>query len=280
MPPETRAADRRCATPAPVRRRRRGSRRTRPPPRRSASPRVRVRTARTRGSWSLWSGVPLATSTPARGNDRRPSRWPQRLITVARPRFDGSTWVDYPAAGRRPGSDPDARAPNPPLLLRYVCEKRDEVVHELVVRARPGRVVVGVCPLAIDQGQVPLRDAGLAGQDRRRVQDPLSAEGGSERVDVEPLREVMAVGGLDVQDALRGVRVPLGDRAGVDGQAFRVVPRGAVEPLEPPPREHPGVAPDRGELAGLHPAAGIAACRQVAEMGLSGDEGGWRGLGV
>ena len=83
-----------------------------------------------------------------------------------------------------------------------------------------------------------------------------------------------------LEDRLRRVRVAGRDGAGVDRQPHRVVPGGAVEALQAPSPERLGVAADRGQLARPHPAAGAAACREVAEVGLGGGESGRRGLGV
>src|SRR3989442_1595564 len=88
------------------------------------------------------------------------------------------------------------------------------------------------------------------------------------------------MGRSDVEDALRRVGVPRGDRPGVDRQALRVVPGGAVQALQPGPGEHLGIALDRRYLPRLIPATWITVCGEVAEVRLSCNQARGRGLGV
>src|SRR5207253_10843994 len=121
-------------------------------------------------------------------------------------------------------------------------------------------------------------NARLVGEQRRSVEDPLPSERGAEGVDAKTSRQIVTMRRSDVEDALRRVGVSGGDRPRVDGQALRVVPRGAVQALQARPGEHLRIALDRGDLARLVPAAWIAARGGVAEVGLWRNQGRGRRL--
>ena len=90
----------------------------------------------------------------------------------------------------------------------------------------------------------------------------------------------MAVHRLHVEDRLGRVGVAVRDRARVDRQPERVIPRAAVEVPEAGARQHARVALDRGDVPGPVPPAWVTARRQPSDMGLRGDEVRRRGVGV
>lgn len=65
----------------------------------------------------------------------------------------------------------------------------------------------------VDQGQVARRDAGLFRQNLRGVKNSGSAQLGSECVDEQAVRQIVAHSGSDVEDALRRVGVAIGHAA-------------------------------------------------------------------
>ena len=205
------------------------------------------------------------------GGGRRERRPPWALAPRARSRGLGLRLLDgmLRCSARSPIG---LRSSPEPLVVRVVVsgpladlpEERQQVLQEVVLRAGRVGVVVGVGGVTVHQHQVALRDARLRRQVAGRVQHPLSAERGPERVDAELPRQVVAVRGVHVEDLLRRVGVARGHRARVDRQALRVVPRRAVQALQAPAGEGAGVAPDRGDLARLVPAARVPARRPGA----------------
>jgi hypothetical protein len=109
------------------------------------------------------------------------------------------------------------------------------------------------------------------GQDAGGLQHPVSAECGAEGIDRGVLAQVVAVDRMYVEDALGRIRVSLRNGSGVDGQPQRVVPGRPVVAQEPRAAEHRRVAVDRRDLV-AHPAARVAAAREVTEMGLGRDQ--------
>src|SRR5207249_7365772 len=99
-------------------------------------------------------------------------------------------------------------------------------------------------------------------------------------VDAKTSRQIVTMRRSDVEDALRLVGVSGRDRPRVDGQALRVVPRGAIQALQTRPGEHLRIAQDRGYLARLVPATWIAARGEPTEVRLGRNQARGRRLRV
>ena len=150
------------------------------------------------------------------------------------------------AARNRPGRNLTVRTD--------FAQERHEVIEECVVGVGPGRVVVSVGGLAVDQGEVAHRYVRLFSQDLRRVKHLSSSKASSEGVDQQALREGVTHGGVDVEHALGRIRVPVGHCSRVIGQALGEVPLCPIGVLDPCPREHRCEAVDRRESSRAVPA--------------------------
>src|SRR4051794_30664196 len=248
-----------------------------------------------RSSTTRTSSRSGSASSPSRHGPRRPSS--SRAGTTTETVAPGGG-APSPSGARRtrpPASRLSTSAPAAPWaalstvtagagsapVLGHGREERDQPLEE-VVASRGGRVgvVVGVGRVAVDEHQASGRDVGLARQRPRRVEHALAPQRGAEGVHPQRPRQVVAVRRAHAEHLLGGVGVAVGHRAGVDGQPQRVVPGGAVQALQAPAREHVGEALERGQLAGVVPAARVARGPQPAEVRLGGDERGGRRAGV
>ena len=116
-----------------------------------------------------------------------------------------------------------------------------------------------------------------AAERQRGVEDARAAERGGERVDAQARRQVIAVDGPQSERLLRRIGVAGGHGARVDREAQRVVPGGAVEPLQAPAGEHVGHTAQRRQLAAPDPPARLPARGQSPEVRLGRGERRRRG---